>query len=593
MLRSATRHQALLALAGLALGGLVACSGGEPKQASSSVLPLALPRTPAERTALRAVDAFHPERDSALASGGTVVVHTESLPKQLNPLLVNTAYAKRLLQDVHATLMVRGRSGGFEPLLAERVQAVSPTEWEVTLREGVRWHDGQPFSSEDVLFSLSLFRNPEVRCDDLRWQYERLNATATDARTLRFAYAEPYFQAQAALADLPLLPRHLYDLERVQPGQTHDQTARARFVNEHPANRAWIGLGPYRLARFDSAGAELVRFAGWFEPARAGRADTIRWNLQPDPSAAFRAVLSGELDIVAMVTTEDFYSQAAVTAETEGRIVRSLLESPGYWYVAWNQLRPALADVRVRQALAHAVDMDAFVQAHYRGLAARVSGPYPPGSPFCPEDVSAPAFDPERAARLLRDSGWKDLDQDGVLERDGAPLRLELLVQAQNRTAADFGAYYQEALRRVGIALQVTPLELAQLVARRNQREYDAVMLAWAVSAEPDPEQSWHSKHAPAGSAGNNFSALVDAEVDRLIEAGQRELDPARRAELWLALHRRIAEVQPYLFGASPLRKVVSRRALHGLRWQQADPNYVTRELGFARSADAAQGAPR
>jgi hypothetical protein len=172
----------------------VACSGGEPKQASSSVLPLALPRTPAERTALRAVDAFHPERDSALASGGTVVVHTESLPKQLNPLLVNTAYAKRLLQDVHATLMVRGRSGGFEPLLAERVQAVSPTEWEVTLREGVRWHDGQPFSSEDVLFSLSLFRNPEVRCDDLRWQYERLNATATDARTLRCCTGELLIQ---------------------------------------------------------------------------------------------------------------------------------------------------------------------------------------------------------------------------------------------------------------------------------------------------------------------------------------------------------------------------------------------------------------
>jgi len=180
-----------------------------------------------------------------------------------------------------------------------------------------------------------------------------------------------------------------------------------------------------------------------------------------------------------------------------------------------------------------------------------------------------------------------------LVEREGAPLRLELLVQAQNRTAADFGAYYQEALRRVGIALQVTPLELAQLVARRNQREYDAVMLAWAVSAEPDPEQSWHSKHAPMGSAGNNFSALVDPEVDRLIQTGQRELDPARRAELWRALHRRIAELQPYLFGASPLRKVVSRRALHGLRWQQADPNYVTRELGFARSADAPQGAPR
>lgn len=638
-------HRSLASAPGRLRGWLVlavavlpwACSGEEPAQPQPAPAPqtrveeirpppppLVLPRDAAERAAMRAVDAFHPRRDVLPEDGGTVVLHTESLPKQLNPLLVNTAYAKRVLQAVHATLLVRGADGAWTNHLArelrtldrvvcasgevlvgslrredgsvvvagpdgerriEAAQVLRAEEgvvYDLELVAGLRWHDGAPFGVDDVLFSLSLFRNKDVRCEDLRWQYERVTgARRTGERSLRIEFDRPYFQTRAAVAELPILPRHLYDLDLVEPGVAHDDAARARFVNENEHNRAWVGLGPYTLARFEAGEVELLRRAGWDGPGAAGRAERLVWKLQADPAAAFRALLSGELDIVAMVTTDDFRSEAALAAEREGRLVRSLLEAPGYWYVAWNQLRAPLDDLRVRQALAQAVDLDAFVQAHYQGLAARVTGPYPPGSPFCPDDVPAPVHDPAAAARLLREAGWTDEDGDGVREKDGKPLQLELLVQAQNKTAADFGAYYQEALKRAGVALSVVPLEFAQLVARRNDRAYDAAMLSWSTSPEPDPEQSWHSRHAPRGSPGNNFGALRDAEVDRLIEAGQAELDPARRAELWRALHRRVAELQPYLFGASPLRKVCARAGLHGLRWTPTDPNYAPRELGW------------
>lgn len=643
-----------VAAASMALAGLLlplACSGGEPDAPSAqgsaaatsaptspsapaaaaiaapppTLPPLAMPRDAAGRAALRAVDAFHPRRADAAQDGGTVVLHTESLPKQLNPLLVNTAYAKRVLQAVHATLLVRGADGAWIPHLAaghrvldrvvcdngevlagaaqrrgdsvvvetaDGVRTLPAAKvarldqgvvHDIELVDGLRWHDDAPFSVDDVLFSLSLFRNKEVRCEDLRWQYERvIGARRTGERSLRIEFDRPYFQSRAAVAELPILPRHLYDLDLVEPAVAHDDAARARFVNENEHNRAWIGLGPYTLARFDAGEVEMARRPGWNGPGPAGRAERLVWKLQADPSAAFRSLLSGELDIVAAVATEDFLSASALEAEREGRIVRSLLEAPGYWYVAWNQLRPPLDDLRVREALAHAADLDEFVQVHYKGLAARVTGPYPPGSPFCPDDLAPPAHDPAAAAKLLREAGWSDEDGDGVREKDGKPLQLELLVQAQNKTAADFGAYYQEALKRVGVSLSVVPLEFAQLVARRNGRDYDAAMLSWSTSPEPDPEQSWHSRHAPRGSAGNNFGALRDAEVDRLIEAGQVELDPARRAELWRALHRRVAALQPYLFGASPLRKVCTRAGLRGLRWTPTDPNYAPRELGWA-----------
>jgi peptide/nickel transport system substrate-binding protein len=458
---------------------------------------------------------------------------------------------------------------------------------EVELQPGIRWHDGAPLEVEDILFSLGLHKNREVRCDESRWQYERIvSSRKLDERTLRIEFREPYFQSTAAVAELPILPRRHYDLDLVEPGVAHDEASRARFVNEHPKNREWIGLGPYRVARFDSQGVELRRFDGWFDPATRGRCETLEWRLVADAGAAWRALRTGDLDLAAALSTDDFLSAEAERLEAEGRIVRSLLEAPGYWYVAWNQLRPPFDDAKVRLALGLAVDLDAFVASHYKGLAQRVTGPYPPGSPFCPEDLAPLAHDPARAAALFSEAGWRDLDGDSVRDKEGARLSFELLVQSGGGPAAAFAAYYQESLRALGVEVRVGTLELAQLVARRNARDYDAVLLAWAVSPEPDPSQTWHSRHAAPGGGGSNFAALRDAEVDRLLEAGAAELDAARRARHWRALHRRVAELQPYLFGVAPLRKVGAARGLHGLRWQALDPNFRARELFWAGPRD-------
>jgi peptide/nickel transport system substrate-binding protein len=115
---------------------------------------------------------------------------------------------------------------------------------------------------------------------------------------------------------------------------------------------------------------------------------------------------------------------------------------------------------------------------------------------------------------------------------------------------------------------------------RARKRDFEGYLTGWALPTESDPEATFHSKNA--ATAGQNFPGLADPEVDRLIEAGQSELDRAARAKIWHALQRRLYELQPYLFGFSPPRKFAYSQKLRGVEFVQPDPNYVARRWYWA-----------
>src|SRR5262249_5685012 len=135
----------------------------------------------------------------------------------------------------------------------------------------------------------------------------------------------------------------------------------------------------------------------------------------------------------------------------------------------------------------------------------------------------------------------------------------------------------QESLARIGIRLTFVPLEWNTLMERRASREFDALSLAWVLPYEIDPEQMWHSKWAGKDERSSNFPGLADPEVDALIEQGQRELDPAKRAAIWRKLQARVYALQPYLFGFDPPRKFAMSRKIRGMQLVAVDPNYVIR----------------
>lgn len=678
--RSALAPLFLAGLAALAWRGLGGAESAHATQASASQ---AAPVVAEVKGATVEADLFHPARAPGAdgkrpaaptpAYGGRATVHLERLPRTLNNVLENQGAIRRMMYELHETLLLRdwetmewgpnlakewwvadrvvikglvtheptvlvAGSANLEAIVvsegAEEIELAEPPRplawmgtgrdnlappWRVDgprldghqhifvkradvdriehgtvltfrLRDDVQWHDGHPFDARDVVFSLELYQNALVECGERRPQFAGIvKVEALDKQTVRVWYdTQSYYRLTALGSELTILPAHLYDLNHpdnvdgqkkraTDPNWKPSQAEAAEYINKNPHNRAFVGLGPYKLARFDEQGVLAERNPHYFDPSRAGYLDQLFWRFIADDGAAFQALLNGELDFFARMSADDYFGPATQSDAFTKRNYKGHFYSGNYWFTAWNLRRPQLADVRVREAIARAFDFEGFKNATYKGLADVVTGPWMLNRPEYDKSVLPYPRDPAKARALLEEAGWLDRDGDGVADKDGVKLEIELLSDAGNAISRAFAAKLQEDLKAVGIALRYTALDSKAVDERKKKRDFDAVALAWALGFETDPEQVWHSKWAPADAKGSNFGGFADERCDRLIEAGQKELDPEKRAAIWRALHARIYELQPYLFGYSPPRKFGMNKALFGLQLVAQDPNYVLR----------------
>lgn len=678
--RSALAPLFLAGLAALAWRGLGGAESSHAAQASASQ---AAPVVAEVKGATVEADLFHPARAPgadgkrpaapAPAYGGRATVHLERLPRTLNNVLENQGAIRRMMYELHETLLLRDwetmewgpnlakewwvedglhfksspftwgvwgaiaeerpdgsvsyilngrilhekdgklRTAGrrefhHEGVLGDRYDKLEDVEDEqpapvnaldhvehgtvltFRLRDDVTWHDGHPFDARDVVFSLELYQNALVECGERRPQFAGIvKVEALDPHTVRVWYdTQSYYRLTALGSELTILPAHLYDLthpdnvegnakRKLDPQWKPSQAEAAEFINKNPHNRAFVGLGPYKLARFDEQGVLAERNPHYFDSSRAGYLDQLFWRFIADDGAAFQALLNGELDFFARMSADDYFGPATQSDAFTKRNYKGHFYSGNYWFTAWNLRRPQLADVRVREAIARAFDFEGFKNATYKGLADVVTGPWMLNRPEYDKSVLPYPRDPAKARALLEEAGWLDRDGDGVADKDGVKLEIELLSDAGNAISRAFAAKLQEDLKAVGIALRYTALDSKAVDERKKKRDFDAVALAWALGFETDPEQVWHSKWAPADAKGSNFGGFADERCDALIEAGQKELDPEKRAAIWRALHARIYELQPYLFGYSPPRKFGMNKALFGLQLVAQDPNYVLR----------------
>ena len=603
-----------------------------------------------------------------------MIVHLSSLPKHLNYVTENSAVTRRILYELHETLLVQDwESHEFVPRLAKnytlegmvvlqpgaeerypgaRPLRVRPLGYDepfdgyvlfgdveelpggafrvrpgsqggtaltqpvevaasdaigyeggcvmtFDLRDDVRWQpakgtaNGQDYDIadqvldiDDVRFSWSVYANPDVDCDEKRFQLEKItDCEVVGPSSLRMFYQEQYFLTVETIGtSLTILPSHIYNLaDPDNPWYDPDATPseQAEHINVNPHNQKWVGLGPYQLTEWNQQWVEAKRFDGYFEPSNSGYVDTIRWRYIGDDNTAWQALLNGELDYFERVKSTDYFGAATEQEEFTSNYYKGYKYLGTYGYTAWNTHRPYLSDKRVRQALAYAFPADDYLRTNYKNLARRTSGPSPVGSPAYDDSLEPYPYDLDKARGLLEAAGFFDTDGNGIVDKDGRDLVIEFMMPSGNDASKNMGLVMQENYGRIGVGIEFAPLEWATFLDRMKKRQFDACNLAWVPTLESDPEQIWHSKWGQPGVESSNNSGIREPELDALIKQGQRELDFDARQEIWRSIHRFLYDWQPYLFAYNVPQKFAMTKRIRGLQTFAIDPGYSIRRWYF------------
>ncbi|HUU32805.1 MAG TPA: ABC transporter substrate-binding protein [Vicinamibacterales bacterium] len=467
----------------------------------------------------------------------------------------------------HARLIrVNRATQEVEPWLAER-WTTSPDgqTYTLTLREDLRWSDGQPFTSADVAFTFAAIFDPRVKsvlANSLEVDGQPLTVATPDARTVVVTFPKPFGPGIRLLDNVVMLPAH--KLQAALSGATMADTWTTATP---PADL--VGMGPFVLTRYEP-GQRLTfaRNPHYWRRDDQGQPlpylDGLVLEILPDADTELLRLGAGQIDVMQqqlraedVATARDLERKGVVSVQEAG----VALDSDTFFF----NLRPAvwakdprgkwLATDAFRQALSHAVDREAYANTVFLGAAVPVHGPITPGNKtwFWP-DLPRYRFDQSKARGLLAGLGLSNRDADPWLEdAAGTEARFTLLTFQSIERGAQV---LKESFEGVGVAVDLVPLEPGALIERLLAGNFDAIFFNY-VSSDTDPALQadfwlssgsghiWHiSEPTPA--------TPWEAEIDALMTGQAAAVDPAERTRLFREVQRVFSEHLPALYFAAP-----------------------------------------
>lgn len=447
----------------------------------------------------------------------------------LIPLLSTDSSSHGISAMIFNGLIKYGKDMNIEGDLAESWD-ISDDGLSITfhLRKNVRWHDDHPFTAEDVLYTYQVTVDPKTPTAYAGDFLKVKKAEVLDSHTFRVTYDKPFAPALESWG-ASILPKHLMA---------------GTDITKSPLARHPVGTGPYRFKEWVT-GEKIVLSSNhdYFE----GRPyiDGYIMRIIPDMATMFLELRATGIDQMNLTPLQ-------FTRQTENAVFRNNYNKYrylafGYTYLGYNLTNPLFRDKAVRQAISYAVNKQEIIDGVLLGLGKIATGPYKPGTwPYNP-DVKRYPYDPGKAKELLKEAGWEDHDGDGVLDRDGRPFEFEIITNQGNEMRAKCAEIIQRRLSELGITVKIRVIEWAAFINEFiNKKKFDATILGWTITLDPDLYDVWHSSKTKPGEL--NFISFRNEEVDRLIEEGRSTFDREERKRCYDRIQEIFAEEQPYTF---------------------------------------------
>lgn len=495
--------------------------------------------------------------------GGNLVLGLTGDPELFNPYYSSDTTSMEIAGHIFNGLVTMDRNFNPVPDLAKKWEhSKDGKTWTFYLREDVKWHDGKPFTADDVVFSWGIPRDEDYT-GAYAYTYQNVKKVKKiDDYTVKIVLKE----RDASFINIPavvgILPKHiLKDVPIAELGKND-------FNRKNP-----IGTGPYKLKEWKHGQyLKLVANEDYFK----GRPhiDSLTYKIVPDENALMANLQAGEMDMVGISPT---YLKLAKKLEKEGQI--NLLSGPdnGYWFLSYNLRSDLFNDKKVRQALTHAIDREKIVKSILHGAGHTTNGPGSPANWAYTTDVPKFEYNPEVAKEMLAKAGWVDTSEDGILDKNGKKFSFSISVSNSNEALKKIAQVMQQEFKQVGIEAKVHLLDHSAFLEqiRPPESNFDVYLGGWTIGSDPDPTYFWHSSQIENGL---NYGAYSNPKVDKLLEKNINILDQDKRKKVIAKAFKQVAEDQPYMFlyYETGYQAITSR--LHGPEYSASNSWYKVQD---------------
>ncbi len=353
------------------------------------------------------------------------------------------------------------------------------------------------------MFTYKKFIDPNVATPYSSSYMDVSKAEVLGKYTFRVTYKEPFSPALESWA-VGIIPKHLLE---------------GKDINTDPFNRHPIGTGPYKFKEWIS-GQKIVLDANPDYYEGRPNIDQFIYRIIPDSSTMFQELLSGGVDFMGLNPLQ--YLRKSETRRIRENYRKFRYPANAFTYLGYNLTSPLFDSISVRQALSYAINRQSIIDGIVLGIGRPCTGPYAHVSWAYNPNARSYDYDPERARRMLAEAGWSDQNNDGILEKDGRPFRFTIITNQGNNERIRTAEIIQQNLKAVGVDANIRVMEWQAFLEQIDKRSFDAIILGWSLSRDPDLYDIWHSSKTKKGEY--NFIGYKNAEVDRLLVRGPPHL---------------------------------------------------------------------
>jgi peptide/nickel transport system substrate-binding protein len=443
-------------------------------------------------------------------SSGNLIAAIAGEPDQLDPQKTSAYFSFEVLENVFDTLVEPDANLEMRPALAERWDvSTDQLTWTFHLRRGVTFHDGSPFTADDVVYSYRRIMDEQLANVDKFSAVTDITATNKNTVTIRVKQPTPNLLTNlGGIKGMAIVQR-----KNVESGQ----------IATHP-----VGTGAFAF-QSQKSGDSITLKANpnyWGPPPRVSG---VTFRFISEPSTALSALQAGEID-----WTDSVPTQRVAQLKDDDSITLAVTPSNDYWYLALNEARKPWNDVRVRQAVAFGIDRGAIVQATSYGTAVANQLAIPEGNPWY-MDYDKYDYDTDKAKGLLAEAGVSQQNMDMLVTNE----------YPETVTAAQIIA---DNLAPLGITVNIRTVDFATWLDEQNSGHFDMLMMGWLGNIDPD--DFYYAQHHTNGTS--NAQKFSNAEVDRLLDAGRIETNRQLRAAGYAKAATIIGDECSYIYLYNP-----------------------------------------